>query len=61
MVSWFPAEYLLAPEFWPDKAKYPVIIKRLYYEIREVSPNRYFIIFDALPAPGNLKKFQTSY
>lgn len=61
LVSYFPAEYLLAPASWPDKTKYPVITKRLYYEIREVSPNQYFIIFDASPAPRDLKKFQTPY
>lgn len=61
LVSYFPADYLLAPNTWPDKTKYPVIKKRLYYEIREVSPTQYFIIFDAAPAPRNLKKFQTPY
>lgn len=61
LLSWFPSDYLLEPERWPDKSKYPVIKKRLYYEIREISPNQYYIVFDQTSVPYDLKKFQTPY
>lgn len=61
LLMFFPSEHLLAPKFWPDKDRFPVIIKRLYYEIREVSPNQYFIVLDQTPVPYKPKKFQTPY